>query len=320
MCLFAIFSTLWSCGRPKSDVELLLEMASKSSDGRNEEAYTKLNRLGAWAVPEFLRIASDASYSESIRSLAVMRLSTEPSAVPTLVALLDDSSDTIRAMASFILHGCIGLGFYNPGSDQAPKYISRYKKWWGKNSDSYLEELKKIHRKAKLQGGFDTSYIDFSQDFEKDVAPLFHEFAGGRFSTTDMEPFLRLKHLGPRAIPQLKKLAMDTSITYHSRAFIMLGHIGDTSIIPFMCDSLKWVELLKSESIDYENTRSGISHGLDKLLKLGSFNPGDPNKEEVVDRYKRCCSKRLRGGCGSRPSRPFAASESVRHGLTTPYA
>ena len=202
-----------------------------------------------------------------------------------MMTLLDDPSDTIRSSATAVLSSIFcakGFEFYNSGESKGPDVIRAYKLWWKEHEGDFLDALVKERNKVE-----DTFPIDFSKDTSKDVPRLFREYTVGRISNTNMESFRRMVYLGSRAIPELKRIARDTSIHRHTEAFIILGHIGDTSIVPFMCESFDWAETIKKETITYGNVRHGIVHGLDRLLKLGSYNPGDPNEEQIVQIYKK---------------------------------
>ncbi len=261
-----------ACGKEKSEVEILLERSMvpmPSTESRT--AMKQIEDLGEYAVAELMRIASDASYPEGMRVNAISCMRARPSALPTIIACLDDLSDTIRREATYSLNGCLPFGVYESESDSM--IMDDYRAWWSRHRKDYAEELARLYH---------SGYKDFPRprgsDRETDARKLFLELTRGMKMTSNAPQFRRLVALGKMAIPELGAIATDTSIVARAMAYSILGRMKETEAVAVLLDAL--------EGERDPGALMLITNALDARLHLGRIDPLKPESRSVVDMYR----------------------------------
>ena len=83
--------------------------------------------------------------------------------------------------------------------------------------------------------------------------------------------------MGPSVAPNLRRIAKNKDIQWHYIAYVMLGKMKDRNSIPFLFEAMA--------SDDAEIQKHAV-WGFDCLLRLGRYNDGDSNAEEIISRYK----------------------------------
>lgn len=276
-----LFSGFWPV---KSPVEALLERDAHDSGKEGEQAAQKLRDLrhDPAVNSELKRIAATAKKDTLLRRAAIMHLLRDTTAVPLMINLLDESNDTVRCAATLVLHSVFGSPVYeychpSDAAEKKSKVVARYKEWWKEHHADYVSSIGRIRKTAK------TSPPTWKPITPADIPKTFREFAKG-YASTASKPFQQIIRLGPAAHPELKRIARDTSVYKFEMAYLMLGAIGDTAILPFMFDSLEWSRTTK----DAARVDHMIVQGLNWLLRQGAYlSPRDPKREEYISRYQK---------------------------------
>lgn len=260
---------LGGCGGGGTEREGIEELLRGYAAARSTEEHTEFQRridaIGIRAVPELMRISSDTSLETPIRHAAILRLYSEPRALPVLVALLDDPSSEIRSACAGALDWCLKIG--HPSDATPESAAARYRTWWSEHRLDYLDAWR-VHPagdSAPREGVAVGEVREILEDLIR----------GGHFAKHD-ERITRLKWTRG-AIPELIRIAQDTSYPNRHWALLVLGMMEDSSVEPFLLDTLR---ATKDARI-----RRACVQGLNQLHGLGFYNAGDPDEEEIVGRY-----------------------------------
>ena len=117
---------------------------------------------------------------------------------------------------------------------------------------------------------------------KEDVEVLFRKMVNKR-SLSGKDPiFQKIIGMGPAIAPDLHRIAKNNDIQWHYIAYVMLCKMKDRDSIPFLFEALA--------SKDPTIQKHAV-WGLDCLLRLGRYNDGDPDVEEVKSRYRQWWEK-----------------------------
>lgn len=117
---------------------------------------------------------------------------------------------------------------------------------------------------------------------KEEVETLFRKMVSKR-SLSGKDPIFRqIIDMGPAAAPDLHRIAKNKEIQWHYIAYVMLGKMKDRPSIPFLFEAFN--------SDDREIQKHAV-WGLDCLLRLGRYNDGDDDAEEIKSRYRKWWEK-----------------------------
>ena len=199
---------------------------------------------------------------------------TEPTSIPTTIALLDDPDDAIRAASTQALNSCLHLGAYRAGDSAGPAVVERYRAWWNEHRDDYLDAA------ASIWNG---ESPPVRLDAVTDVRRLFDSWTAAPRMRTEAPEARRIVALGASAIPELKTIAADSTVRLRHLAYLLIAEAGGRAAVPFLVES--------AERDTSDDARRIAVVALDKILGLGAYEPGSSDSAAVIERYREWARK-----------------------------